>query len=479
MSLPPIDQLLRGCGTWTTETITQDAVYFDTADLRLTRAGVSLRFRSDDGWTVKVPATDKGPDLVRVEHSFGHEVGAPPRAALELILPWARSHLVGEVARISTRRQRTLVLSPAGKPACEIDIDVVEGAALGRPPTHFREVEVETPERGNPRVSKRVVERLRRAGASAGPPRSKIARVLGSAADEPGDLASTVGLDRTATNRDLVRASITKAVRSLVDHDAAVRAGADPEAVHQARVATRRLRSHLHTFRPIVDEGWSESLRTELQWLGNELGAVRDADVLLDQLEARSRRLWGDLGPATQPITGQLREARERHHLDLLDAMRSSRYVALLDDLVEAARSPRMRSSVGDDRAVDSVGPLTHHPWKRLRDRVRAVSDPPGSAELHEVRKRAKQTRYAYEAMTPIVGKPARRLARRLTDLQDLLGDHHDATVAIDWLRAAAADAPDHEVSFAAGALAATFADDERRSAAQWRHTWHRAKRAH
>lgn len=301
----------------------------------------------------------------------------------------------------------------------------------------------------------------------------------GPAADEPDGLGSAIALDRTATNRDLVGASIAAAVRSLVEHDAAVRAGTDPEAVHRARVATRRLRSHLHTFTPIVDEQWGESLRIDLRWLGDALGAVRDADVLLGNLESRSRDLWDDAPSAIRPITANLRHIRARHHAELLAAMRSPRYGALLEDLVAAARSPHMRPAVGDDLAIDSVDRLTRHQWKRLRHRVRAVSDPPTGGELHEIRKRAKQARYAYEATAPITGKRARRLANRLTDLQDLLGVHHDAVVAIDWLRSAAADAPDREVVFAAGALAATFAHDGRAGAATWRHSWHRAKHAH
>ena len=64
--LPDPDTLLAGLGQWTDETVDQEATYFDTADLRLTRAGVSLRFRSDDGWTVKTPTTaDRSRDPAR------------------------------------------------------------------------------------------------------------------------------------------------------------------------------------------------------------------------------------------------------------------------------------------------------------------------------------------------------------------------------------------------------------------------------
>ena len=65
-----------------------------------------------------------------------------------------------------------------------------------------------------------------------------------------------------------------------------MRRGGDPEVVHQARVATRRLRSDLRTFEHFVDHEWAAELRAELRWLGAELGAVRDVEVLRDRLRA-------------------------------------------------------------------------------------------------------------------------------------------------------------------------------------------------
>ena len=72
-----------------TDEIHQHAVYYDSRDLRLVRSGASLRFRSDDGWTVKLPVpTDAGGGsklLVRNEHSFSGGPGAPPAAASNLV----------------------------------------------------------------------------------------------------------------------------------------------------------------------------------------------------------------------------------------------------------------------------------------------------------------------------------------------------------------------------------------------------------
>lgn len=476
VSLPPVDELLAGCGSWTTEVVTLTAVYFDTPDLRLTRSGVSLRFRSDDGWTVKLPEAGGDDEFVRTEHAFGNESGDPPDSAREMVSPWARSEPLAEVARVETRRDKTRILAGDGRLVCEIDDDEVHGFVDGATPVHFREIEVETPEDGDAAVSRRVVKRLRTSGAGTSPGLPKIVRVLGESGAAPRDLAPAPHLDRHSTTTDLVRASISTAVQSLIQHDALVRDGEDPEGVHRARVATRRLRSHLHAFRRLVDEEWSESLCVELQWLGAQLGHVRDADVLLGRLETRGEELWEGLRPASRVLTDRLRAMRDRDRAALLDAMHSPRYIALLDDLIDAAQSPPMRDPHADALAKDVVHRLTRRPSKRLRATVKALPRSPSDAELHVVRQRAKRTRYAYEAVAPIIGKTADRTTNRLSKLQGLLGDHHDATVAIEWLHSAAIDEPDAEVAFVAGAIAQAFADDQQRVRDSWKAAWRRVE---
>lgn len=475
---PPIEQLLAEFGRQTAHTVAQTATYFDTADLRLTRSGVSLRFRSDDGWTVKLPSAGGGDELNRDERAFGAEVGDPPTAALEAVLPWARSESLSEVARIETRREKTRICAKDGSAECELDDDDVRGFVDGELTTHFREIEVETPEDGDRAVGKRVVKRLRKAGAGTGPSVPKIARVLGDAAATPPDLLVPAPLDERSTTTELVRASISTAAQSLIDHDALVRAGDDPEGVHRARVATRRLRSHLHTFRPLVDEEWSDRLRAELQWLGTELGHVRDADVLFGKIEIHTDGLPPDLQAASRAITDRLRTQRDRDRATLLAAMRSPRYVTLLDDLIGGARAPRMRADHRDDLVTHSIRRLTRHPWKRLRATVKALPRSPSADQLHDVRKRAKQTRYAYEATAFVVGISARGTVARLTELQDLLGEYHDATVAFEWLRDAATDQTDPEVAFVAGVVADRFVADQHRVGKRWRTAWRRVERS-
>ncbi|MDQ1519314.1 MAG: hypothetical protein QOI55_387, partial [Actinomycetota bacterium] len=279
----------------------------------------------------------------------------------------------------------------------------------------------------------------------------KVVRALGPRALEPPDVVARE-LDDTATAGEVVRSAIANALRRLMVHDAGVRLGDDPEAVHQARVATRRLRSDLRTFRDFLEPEWNESLREELKWLGAELGTVRDGDVLVDRLRSHARRLPDEEHLVVERVISRRSAERDDAHTELLDAYRSSRYVELLDRLVDAIREPLFTEAAGG-RAAEVLPEVVKGPWKHLRDAVDALGDAPPDESLHDVRKRAKRCRYAVEAVAPVVGKRAREFAGRVADVQEVLGEHQDAVIARTWLGKAAADLSPNE-AYAAGMLA-------------------------
>ncbi len=99
-------------------------------------------------------------------------------------------------------------------------------------------------------------------GSEAGATPAEGAGVAGS----PEIAVDDVG--RHATAAEVVRHALAASTVRLIRHDAGVRLGSDPEAVHQARVAVRRLRSDLRTFRPLAIREWSDRLRDELRWIG-------------------------------------------------------------------------------------------------------------------------------------------------------------------------------------------------------------------
>jgi CHAD domain-containing protein len=297
----------------------------------------------------------------------------------------------------------------------------------------------------------------------------------------PPDLAPAAPLDRRDTVEDLARAVLAGGAHRLVTADPVVRAGEDDEGVHQARVATRRLRSDLRTLRPILDPAWSEPLRDELRWIGGLLGGVRDADVLIGLLTEHADALRPGQHARATAFIGQIEEQRARDRATLLDAMDSTRYSALLDRLVAGADAPRLRPNGDTEPAtIEHAAPqLVRKPWRRLRKQIRLLPTDPPDQDLHEVRKRTKQARYALEALVPVVGKQATRTAKRLAALQDTLGDHQDAVVAAAWIEEAALQSHDVDTAFVGGKLAETFAAGRRDARNVWPDQWERSRRAY
>jgi CHAD domain-containing protein len=277
------------------------------------------------------------------------------------------------------------------------------------------------------------------------------------------------------------RATIADAIRASVDQLVAelprARAGDDPEGVHQARVATRRLRSDLRTFGPLLDDDWRVATRAELKWLADALGAVRDADVLAMHLDDAIEPTGADPAAASTVLSaleGQ-RAAARRALIRVLDDQRAT---SLLDELGRRADDPPTTpSALG--RAELRLRPLVRQPWRKLARTVDRLGDEPTVEQLHRVRLLSKRTRYAAEAVVPVYGREARRFAAAVKEVQDVLGEMNDAAAAVRWLgrTGAALDAP---AAFAAGQLAHHF----RTVAEQHRHGWERAferarRRAH
>jgi CHAD domain-containing protein len=475
--LPPLTDPGAKVFEGTPETLELDARYFDTTDLRLARAGALLRHRNDEGWTVKLPArADDDRALVRDEHHFDGDDSAPPDAALDLVQALLRTATVKPVARLRTVRRRIPVNGPDGVPVAEVvddHVEVVEGATYEQ---SFREVEVEFTDAATKDQRTALLARLRSAYAGAVDPTPKIVRALGPRATAAADV-EIPPVGKGSRLETVVQAAIASCVVKIVAHDPGVRLGGDPEDVHQARVATRRLRSHLRTFRSLIDAPWANDLRDELRWLADVLGAVRDADVLLERLERKVTLLPLVDQPSAEKLLDQLRSDLGRRREQLMTGLRSERYLSLLDRLVLAARQPRLLLRIDDKPDADVLRELVRLPWEALEDAVGALADDAPDAALHEIRIDVKRARYAAEAVEPAFGKPARAFARAMTDLQDVLGEHQDAAIAAEWLRAAAGPTNDGPVTFAAGQLAGLERHEALSARRAWPAAWKQASR--
>lgn len=449
------------------------AVYYDTPDLRLARWGASLRYRSGDGagWTVKLPEDADGQALVRREFTIHAEPESIPTEALNLLRAYVRAVALQPVARLQTRRVMVQLRDAEGRRMAEVtddDVSVIEGDRLG---DRFREVEVEVDPAAPETLLEQVVARLRQAGTGEHEPTPKVVRALGPRALEPPELVPEKP-SKDASVTEVIRTALTTSVLRVLRHDPGVRIGDDPEDVHQARVGTRRLRSDLRTFRPFLDEEWANGLREELRWFAAALGEVRDADVLLDRLRRQGAELADEDATEVSALVDELGGERETRRARLLEAMSGSRYVDLLERLVDAAKAPRVKPQA-EQRARPLLPRLVTRRWTRLDLAVQAVDD--ASAEsLHQVRIQAKRCRYAAEAVAPVIGKPARTFAKAVADVQKVLGDHQDAVVAEAWLRQRSL-----QVSPAQAMVAGQLVWMQRTEAASARAAWPRAwKRA-
>lgn len=452
-----------------------DAVYHDTEDCRLARRGVTLRRRVEGGesvvWTLKLPAHGTGGiALARRELDVVSGGDEPPPELAGLLTAYVRDEPLAPVAHLHTVRRSLSLLDPTDAPLGQIDDDDVTVLDDGEITAKFREIEVELAPEAPDALVKPIVRRLRAAGAGAPDPTPKLVRAVGPRALAPPELAPRrIGPD--ATTAELIRSGITNAVMLVLDHDHVIRLDDDIEGVHQARVGTRRLRSDLRTYGPYLQTRWAESLRRELGWYAGELGRVRDLDVLLVRFHRQIAALPEEADRvAGAKLIARLQQERDRELTRLLRLMGTRRYVRLLDRLVRAADRP-LTTVEARLPARATVPELVEVPWRKLRRTVRALGPDPADEALHATRIRVKRARYAVDVAVPVIGKPARDLAKALGGVQDVLGDHNDAVVATARLRALAARAPRDEV-LVAGQLIAIQAEETGVLREEWNAAW-------
>ena len=411
------------------------ATYWDTADLRLARNGVTLRHRTgEDGppWQLKLPVTGRG-EGVREELAERGRPEEVPAALRSLVTGWARTAPLAPVATLRTSRAVHRVVDGDGKELAELVDDTVSVVEGRRVVARFRELEVER-RAADDGVMTWLRDRLVDAGAVEGEFTPKVVRALGPMAAHGTDLPSPERPGRKAPAGEVVAASLADGVRRLITHDAPVRRGAH-DAVHQMRVACRRLRSDLRTYGPLVDAEWAQGLRDELSWLADVLGAARDLEVLRERIrDAAESDPLAPVDPGAVARIDVLLAGREDVALAAVaEALDQPRYAALLERVVEAARHPAL-TPLASEPVEEALTPLVSAAWEKLASKAAKLTPTKADHTWHKVRILAKRARYAAEAAAPAIGKPAKRTGEAAASVQDLLGRHQDAVVATDAL---------------------------------------------
>lgn len=460
------------------------ATYHDTADLTLIRWRTTLRRRTgghDDGWHLKLPVG--GPHgEIRDEVRVPLEASPPdqvPAALADIVAPLVRDAALNPMATVSVRRFPMLLLDASGTALLEVVDDHVRiRDAAGDDAATYREFEVEILEHDD-RAAEAMLEAVGEALVAAGATPSSLSKAteaLGALAAQPPDVPEVDLADDGGLAVDALRAALSQHVRRLLLADVGVRRDL-PDSVHQMRVAARRLRSVLRTFEPLLDRTWAEELREELRWLADELGAIRDTEVLMGHLDEHA----GELGEPDATTARELIDARLTARLatarsGALAALRSDRHTWLLEDLVTAVREPRVLDTAFQP-TLDVLPDLVGDSVRRFTKAARHLTLDSPADEWHRVRIKAKRARYAVDALVPVGTRRLAEFADVMSETTELLGSHQDAQIAQESLRDMASTAPG-SAAFTLGRLHAVEHEHQMHSRRTFLQMWPQIRHA-
>jgi CHAD domain-containing protein len=412
------------------------ATYYDTDDLRLYRAGITVRRHTggdDAGWQAALPV---GPGRHReLRAPLATSDNGVPRELAGLLPAYVGGRTLSPCAHVATERERWQLVDDRGALLAAVVLDSVRAQALGRSRTIqvWQEIELE-PAEGGPELLETVSKRLDRAGLPRSADTSALARALGR---KPRRARKPPG--RKATAGAVLTAYLRAQLDALRAADIALRLG-EPDGVHDMRVSVRRLRSCLRVFGNCFDRAGIRTVKAELKWLSDLLGAARDAEVLRRTISGRLGEIPDELllGPVFAEVDRALARPEATVDAELRTCLAGNRYLALINSLDQLVDQPPLRARA--DRRAEAVLPRrVRRSYRKVRTavaRTEAQPDQRARADaLHSVRKKVKRLRYACEAVEPVVGKPARKVAKRAKRVQSTLGAHHDNVVLGGTLR--------------------------------------------
>ena len=403
------------------------SIYFDTPDQQVRRGGYSLRVRQvGEAHVQTVKATGSNNAIfARSEWEVPVAGNAPVidyTTPLRAELDIEGSDLVRQFSTF-VKRHRWDVEEDGSKIEVALDTGLI---AAGDRQMQIRELELELKD-GKPSalfIVARKIEALVpiRIGVSAKAERGY--RLVG-------EQASVYKADPVHLDRGLrVSASFQVIAEACLRHfrlnESILLDNANPLALHQARVALRRLRSAFSLYKAILVDPESERLKEELRWLAGVLGAARNIDVMVTRV-------------GNGEIKSRLLEARDSAYEEVLNALYGSRAKALMLDLNEwlhcgAYLTLAETAEVRDGPIVDFAIEALDRQRKKLKKRGRSLVEA-DNEHRHEARKAAKKLRYASEFLTSLFSskQAERRYAKfikTMEQLQDELGLLNDMATA-------------------------------------------------
>jgi CHAD domain-containing protein len=262
-------------------------------------------------------------------------------------------------------------------------------------------------------------------------PTPKAAVVLTTGVPE-----SRLGADTSA--HELALTELRRLLGAWRRHEPLARLGQEPEELHQLRVTVRRIDATLALFKHQLPEALVRARKTAKGVL-RALGAARDVDVQLAQLARYCADLPEDECAAAEPLRQQLEALGVRAHTRMVRLLDSAPTRRWLEDLTAGTEAAAVNAPATHS-ALAVMPERVRQRFRKLRKTVRRLPANASMEEFHDVRRRAKQLRYAIESGAGMFGKPAEDLLKALRRMQERLGVHQDAYMAKSRLATLAAD---------------------------------------
>ena len=246
-----------------------------------------------------------------------------------------------------------------------------------------------------------------------------------------------IGMELTA--HEVAFAELRRLLGEWFAHEPGARLGHDPEELHQLRVATRRIDATLALFKHHLPAPVLHARKTTKAVL-RTLGSARDLDVQLGELAQYCATLPEQERAAAEPLKARLEFERTRARAAMVRALDAEPTRRWLESLALASAEVATTEGAAADSAMSVMPERVRLRFRKLRKAVRRLGAKASMEEYHDVRRRAKQLRYAIESGAAMFGKPADDALKALRRMQDKLGTQQDAYMAKERLSVLAAD---------------------------------------
>ncbi|MCV9966757.1 inorganic triphosphatase [Pararhizobium sp. BT-229] len=405
----------------------QKSIYFDTAGWDLSKRGLSLRIRQLGNERIQ---TVKAGDGVAAG-SFTRDEWERPVADDTPVLddPQIRD-LLGETGRrlapvfeIHVKRHRWNVTE--GEATIEVAVDVGKVVAADRE-APLCEIELEQ-KAGAPAALfalARKVDMIAPAHLGVLSKAERGYRLLGAAPCAV--KATTIPLTPDMSAATVFAHIVAACLRQFRLNEMALSWSRNADALHQARVSLRRLRSLFSICRSLFDDSRFDHMRGELRWLASDLGNARNIDVMMGRV-------------SNDDLSGRLQQARDDAYGAAEASLSSVRARSLMIDLVEWIsikdwRSDEKGEALRLQPSTDFPAGVLDKLWTKVAKGGRNLTDLDDEAR-HELRIVAKKLRYAAEFFGPLYkstreAKRSKRFLVALEGLQDYLGNLNDLATA-------------------------------------------------